>query len=345
MHIERKARLAPDDVLAIARLGAAECLRSGITTIGDCSFAGATTAAADELGLRATVYLEVFGGPEAIEEQLEPKRAAAQPHLSDRVRLGVSPHAPYTVSPELYEASAGLGLPVATHLSESADEADYLRDGSGPWSSLAQWLVPPLGQSGIRALAERDLLGPHVLAAHCVTVDDQEIALLAAHDVAVAHCPRSNAQLGCGVAPVRELRAAGIRVCIATDSPASTPSLDMFEELRVAVWSARARAGDPRVLGAAEALELATLGGARALGLEDELGSLTPGKQADVVVVSLEGSPLAPVEDPSVAVVLGGSPERVLATVIGGDERYRRGTTSWPDLTRAARAARSRMLL
>jgi 5-methylthioadenosine/S-adenosylhomocysteine deaminase len=233
---------------------------------------------------------------------------------------------------------------VATHLSESGDEAAYLRDGSGPWSTLSEWLVPPLGTSGIRALAELGLLGERLLAAHCVTVDADEIALLARHDVAVAHCPRSNAQLGCGVAPLQELRAAGVRVCIATDSPASTPSFDMFEELRVATWSARARAGDPRALGAAEALELATLGGARALGLADEIGSLAPGKWADLLVLSLEGSPCSPVEDPAVAAVLGGSPDRVLATVVGGEERYRKGTTSWRDLTRAAHDARSRML-
>jgi 5-methylthioadenosine/S-adenosylhomocysteine deaminase len=344
LHIARKSRLGPDEVLAVARLGAAECLRSGITTVGDCSFAGASAQACAELGLRATVYLEVFGGPEAIAEQFAPKRASIEHALSERIRLGISPHAPYTVTPELYAAAAELGLPVATHLSESGDEADYLRDGSGPWSTLSEWLVTPLGTSGIRALAERGLLGERVLAAHCVTVDEEEIALLARHDVAVAHCPRSNAQLGCGVAPLRELREAGIRVCIATDSPASTPSLDMFDELRMALWSARARGGDPEALSAPDALELATLGGARALGLEHELGSLTPGKWADLVVLSLDGSPCSPAEDPAVAAVLGGSPERVLATVVGGEERYRKGTTSWRDLTRAAREARSRML-
>jgi 5-methylthioadenosine/S-adenosylhomocysteine deaminase len=344
LHIERKARLGEKEVLAIARLGAAECLRSGVTAIGDCSFAGAAAPACAALGLRAIVYLEVFGGPEALAEQFEPKRAAVEASLSDRVRLGISPHAPYTVTLELYAAALALGLPVATHLSESGDEANYLRDGSGPWSTLSEWLVPPLGTSGIRALGERGLLDDRVLAAHCVTVDADEISLLARYDVAVAHCPRSNAQLGCGVAPLHELRAAGIRVGIATDSPASTPSLDMFEELRAAIWASRARAGDPQALSTADALELATLGGARALGLEAEIGSLTPGKWADLVVLSLEGSPFSPVEDPAVAAVLGGSPDRVLATVVGGEERYRKGTTSWRDLTRTARDARSRML-
>ena len=95
-------------------------------------------------------------------------------------------------------------------------------------------LVPPLGTTGIRALADAGLLGPRMLAAHCVQADAEEIELLAANDVAVAHCPRSNGYLGCGVAPLHALREAGIRVSIATDSPASTPSFDMFDEMRAA---------------------------------------------------------------------------------------------------------------
>ena len=129
-------------------------------------------------------------------------------------------------------------------------------------------LVPPPGTTGIRALADAGLLDSNVIAAHCVKADEEEIELLAEHDVAVAHCPRSNGILGCGVAPLTALREAGIRVCIATDSPASTPSFDMFDEMRAAIVGARAREGRPDALTAADALELATLGGARALGLD-----------------------------------------------------------------------------
>ena len=143
---------------------------------------------------------------------------------------------------------------------------------------------------------------------------------------------------------IEELLAAGIPVGIATDSPASTPSFDIFEELRTAIVAARARAGRPDALSAAQALELATLGGARVLGLEGQVGSLVPGKLADLAVVSLDGSPFDPVEDPATAVVLGGSPDRVAATLVHGEDRYRRGTTAWPDSRRAARRARSRML-
>jgi 5-methylthioadenosine/S-adenosylhomocysteine deaminase len=177
-----------------------------------------------------------------------------------------------------------------------------------------------------------------------VQADAEEIALLAEHDVAVAHCPRSNAQLGCGVAPLRDLLDAGIRVAIATDSPASTPSFDMFDEMRAALLAARARERRPDALSAAEALELATLGGARALRLEDEVGSLTPGKQADLTVLSFAGSPLLPWEDPVTAVVLGGAPERVLATLVSGTTRYERGSDTCHELSVAARHARARLL-
>ena len=344
MHVARKSLLDLDDMRAIATDGAHECLRSGITTVGDCSFAGAAAEAAAETGLRAIVYLEVFGRDASALGRFEELRARVQPAASDLVRLGVSPHAPYTCTLELYEACAGLGLPVATHLAESVSERLYLLDGSGDWSAFAELLVPPPGTTGIRLLAGAGLLSPGVTAAHCVDVDDEEIALLAASGVGVAHCPRSNGFLGCGVAPVEELLAAGIPVGIATDSPASTPSFDVFEELRAAIVAARARAGRPDALPAARALELATLGGARVLGIADEVGSLVPGKQADLAVVSLEGSPFDPVEDAAAAVVLGGSPDRVAATLVRGEDRYRRGTSAWPDSRRAARKARSRML-
>jgi 5-methylthioadenosine/S-adenosylhomocysteine deaminase len=344
MHVARKSLLSDEDMRAIATDGALECLRSGVTTIGDCSFAGAAVEAAEEIGLRAIVYLEVFGPDRSALERFHELRERVEPLLSDRVRLGVSPHAPYTCTLEVYEACAALGLPAATHLAESVSERRYLLDGSGDWSSFAELLVPPPGTTGIRLLAEAGLLGPTLMAAHCVDADDDEIRLLATAGVGVAHCPRSNGYLGCGVAPLEELLAAGVAVGIATDSPASTPSFDLFEEARTAIVAARARARRPDALSAASALELVTLGGARVLGLEDEIGSLVPGKQADLLVVSLDGSPFEPVEDPVMALVLGGSPDRVAATLVHGEDRYRRGTSAWPDSRRAARRARSLML-
>jgi 5-methylthioadenosine/S-adenosylhomocysteine deaminase len=343
LHTERKRRVGWDEYLAVARVGAYELLRSGVTTVGDCSFSGAAAVAADELGLRGFVYLEVFGSdPGEALEQFEELRGRVEP-LSDRVAVGVSPHAPYSVSAAVYRACSGLGLRIATHISESESEVRYLLDGGGPWETIS-WLVDPPGATGTRLLAREGLLGAHVLAAHCVVVEPDEIALLAEHDVAVAHCPRSNAYVGCGIAPLRELRAAGLRVGIGTDGVSSTPSHDFFDELRAVVMMARARERRPDALTATEALELGTLGSAGALGLAGEIGSLVPGKCADLTVVSLSGSPYLPWEDPAAAVVFGGSPDRVIATFVDGEARYQKGGVDWHELTVAAHSARRAML-
>jgi cytosine/adenosine deaminase-related metal-dependent hydrolase len=344
-HVQRKQLLDRPAMEAIARVGAAECLRSGVTTVGELAFSGASAHACSELGLRAIVYLEVFGrtAQEAL-LRFEENREYVAPALSERVRLGVSPHAPYTCSTEVYAASLELGVPAATHLNESTDELDWLLRGEGPWQPFAEMLVEPDGKSGIRRLAEAGLLDERLVAAHCVKVDDEEIELLARGDVAVTHCPRSNALLGCGIAPLAELRAAGVRVGVGTDGVSSVPSHDYFEELRTVVALARARAESPAVLSATEALELATLGGARALGLDEEIGSLVPGKRADVAIVSLSGSPYLPWEDPAAAVVYGGAPDRVLATLVDGEARYERGGFEWHELIADASAARGRML-
>ena len=345
LHVERKRRLGRGDMEAIARLGAAECLRSGITTVGDLAYSGASAHACAQLGLRAIVYLEVFGH-DSVETmgQFHEKREYVAPALSERVAVGVSPHAPYTCSTEVYAACRELGLPLATHLNESQHELDWLIRGEGPWQPLAEMLVAPDGRSGIVRLAEAGLLDDSVVAAHCVKVDAAEVALLARHGVSVAHCPRSNAFLGCGIAPLAALRAAGLRVGLGTDGVSSVPSHDFFEEVRTAISLARARDEEAGALSAAAALELATLGGARALGLADEIGSLVPGKRADLAVVSLIGSPYVPWEDPAAAVVFGGGPERITATLVDGEVRYERGGFGWHELIDAASHARSLLL-
>ena len=326
LHVARKQRLERTDMEAVARLGAAECLRSGIGTVGDLAFSGASAHACAALGLRAIVYLEVFGreGDDAL-RQFEAKQAYVAPALSDRVGLGVSsaravhllgggvrrlprPRPPRRDTPEREPGRARL--------------APARR---GPWQERARTARragraerhPPARSAG--------LLDGRVVAAHCVKVDEEEIALLAEHGVAVAHCPRSNALLGCGVAPLRTLRATGLRVGVGTDGVSSVPSHDFFDELRAVVALSRAREEAGGALLAAEALELGTLGGARALGLEADTGSLVPGKRADLAVVSLSGSPYLPWEDPAAAVVFGGSPGRILATLVDGETRYERG--------------------
>lgn len=345
LHLKRKQALSFEEVVSLAHLGAAECLASGTTTVMDASYSAASPRACSDLGLKAIVGLEVFGAdPGQALRHFEKLRKIAQPALSSEVRLGISPHAPYTVSTEVYTAARKLGVPVVTHLAESAAERSWLTRGEGPLGALGDVLLPPIGETGIRALARAGALGSETVAAHCVDLEPDEIDLLASLDVAVAHCPRSNGFLGCGIAPLADLLEAGIRVGIGTDSPASVPSFDMFEELRFAVACARARERRPQALMAARALELATLGSARALGIGNEVGSLLPGKCADIVIVALDETSLLPWDDPEAAVVLGGSPERVVLTVVDGETRYEKGEFEWDVLRNASAIARGRML-
>jgi cytosine/adenosine deaminase-related metal-dependent hydrolase len=342
-HAARKNLLNDGAMLGLARQGVLESLRSGITTTADYSFSGAAATAAGELGLRAIVFIEVFASEPALAEQrYSAKRALVEE--TGLVRIGISPHAPYTCSVDVYRWCLSLGVPVGTHLAESANENEWLEHGSGPLQAIAPILVPPSGKRAIATLEE--VLGPDLLCAHCVEVDAGEIALLAERDVPVAHCPRSNALLGCGVAPLTALRAAGVRVGLGTDSPASAPSFDAFEEMRAAVYAARAREKRPEALLAAGALRLATLDAARALRLDDQVGTLTPGKRADLAIVSLQGSPYHPVEDPTAAVVFGGSPDRVLETIVDGQTRYTNTEREeqWREVRNTASAARHRML-
>jgi 5-methylthioadenosine/S-adenosylhomocysteine deaminase len=340
-HIARKRALAHEEMLAIATRGAADSLAAGITTTADYSFSGASAAAAEMLGLRAIVYLEVFGrDPQEAERQFDEARSRAVE--SDLVTIGVSPHAPYTCSVDVYRWCLSRGIPVGTHLAESEAENEWLVSGTGRLAPSGPLLVEPTGRRAVETL--EDVLGPELLCAHCVDLDTAEIDQLARLDVPVAHCPRSNALLGCGIAPVAELRTAGVRIGLGTDSPASTPSFDVWEELRTAVYLSRARERRSDALTAEAALRLATVESAEALGLAAEVGTITPGKRADLTVLSLAGSPYDPVEDPVVAAVFGGSPAGILETVVDGQTRYLQGETAWHEVRSTASAARRRML-
>jgi cytosine/adenosine deaminase-related metal-dependent hydrolase len=316
-HIRRKAATGAEDSLEQARAGAAACLRSGVTTIADCAYSGAVADAAAEAGLRAIVYIEGFSDWPDLKGRTEARIDATT--TTELVRPGISPHAPFTVTLDDYRMLVGLarerGLPVATHLLESARETQHLD-----------------------AFAE--VLGPDTVAIHVVLADPSDIELMAQLDVPAVHCPRSNALLGCGIAPLPELLAAGVRVGLGTDSPSSAIDFDMWAEMRAAVMHARARMGRADALSARAALEIATGGGAAAIGLGSVTGTLTPGKAADICVLDLTGSSFLPWDDPVTAAVYGGSCDRVALTMVNGAIRYRRGS----DVSPTAAAARAKMI-
>jgi 5-methylthioadenosine/S-adenosylhomocysteine deaminase len=179
--------------------------------------------------------------------------------------------------------------------------------------------VQPFGVSPIKYLQQWDVFDEDFLAVHCVLVNRDDIRILKSKGVAVAHCPKSNAKLGCGVMPLADLLHEGVRVGLGTDSPASSNIMDMFDEMRTMLFLHRAVEHDVSVLDAQKCVRIATLGGAEALGLAAEIGSLEPGKYADFIAVDVGTSHFAPIDDPYSALVYGANQDDVLLTVVGGD--------------------------
>jgi cytosine/adenosine deaminase-related metal-dependent hydrolase len=235
------------------------------------------------------------------------------------VRLGVSPHAPYSVSGPLYrrvsDYARARDLPMAVHLAESAAESELLEQGAGAFARL--WrargiAVPPPGRSPVAWLEQHGVLGRQTLCIHVVQADGEDLDRLALAGSAVAHCPRSNRRHGHGEAPLRGMLDRGLRVGVGTDSVASVSPADLLAEAR----AARALAG----LGAEAALRLVTLDAARALGLEREIGSLAEGKWADLAVVEIpEAQGSASLSD----TLLDCSAGDVRLTLLGGREVWR----------------------
>ena len=328
-HLRRTELSDPADVEVGARIGIAEGLLRGITTYADTSDTGAPVMRAmTAMGVRGVVYKEVFGpDPTQCDASMAGLRDAVRELrtlATDAVRVGVSPHAPYSVSTALFGTVADYAieeqLPMAVHLAESAFEEALVTRGEGPYAD--NWRNRGINPAGARArssvalLHEAGALKAKPLIIHAVRTDAQDIALLAESGCAVAHCPVSNARLGHGIAPVRALLDAGVRVGIGTDSVASNNRMDVLDESRVAHLMACTREKSWRALPAAQALWMATAGGAAALGLWNGLGTLAVGAPADLCAFPLDGLAARPVADVCDALVHGvaGSAARMTAS-------------------------------
>jgi 5-methylthioadenosine/S-adenosylhomocysteine deaminase len=313
--------ISPQFVRDGTALACAEMLRGGVTCFNDMyMFPEAALEAALEAGMRSAhgIIVIEFPTPYASDAADYLRKGL---ELRDRYRdeplvsFCLAPHAPYTVADaslkQVSTLAAELDLPVHIHVHETAGELER---------SLAEHGVRPLER-----LRRLGLVGPNLIAVHAVHLDESEIELLARHGASVAHCPSSNLKLASGVAPVARLARAGVNLALGTDGAASNNRLDMFQEMRSAALLAKAAAGDARALPAHAALHAATLGGARALGLGERIGSIAAGKQADLAAVYLGAIELAPCYDVASHLVYAAGREHVSHVWIAGELRVAEG--------------------
>jgi 5-methylthioadenosine/S-adenosylhomocysteine deaminase len=345
-----------------ACLGAMEALQSGITTVADITDTGSSGHAALGAGLRAIIYRQVATMDrkkvdEVMRRATEDISAWRETSSGTLMSIGIAPHAPYSCHPELFSRVADYamdGTAVAIHLAGSVEEYQFVKYGSSMLAidvrdsynaDAPAWL--PTGVSPVQYVLQWGLFDvPNIMAVHCTQVDAEDIDLLAEKNVSIAHCPRCEAKLAMGVAPVERFWRAGLRVGLGTDSPAASNSTDVFEEMRLGLLIQRANMGEDKFMSARQFVKMATLDAARALGLDEQIGSLEPGKQADIIAVDLSKSHQIPTHYPYSALVHTANQENVLATMVAGRFLYEDRTWHSMDRDRLyARAEEMRMKL
>lgn len=303
------------------QLAIAEMLKGGTTCFNDMYFFPASAAEAIvESGIRATLGLTVLEFPSAYasdaDDYLRHGFEARDAYKGEsRLNFALAPHAPYTVSDRTFEKvvtfADQLGLNVHLHLHETRDEISQ---------SESQFHQRPL-----QRLSALGVLGPNVTLAHCVHLKSEEITTLAQHGCHVAHCPTSNLKLASGMAPIAQLLAEGVNVGIGTDGAASNNRLDMFAEMRLAALLAKGVANDATMVPANQVLAMATINAARALGIEQAIGSLEVGKLADIVAVDFSAAEMQPCYDPISHLVFVAGREHVSHTWVAGEPLYQNG--------------------
>ena len=330
--------LTDEDVQTAAILGAIEGAHAGVTTFGDIGRFGKNGfEALKTVGLRGIVFQETEFSPdndtaESDFEKLIEKFLQLRENETNLVKIGLSPHAPYTVSAKLFERIAEYALAenvkITIHAAESAEETELMENGTGFFASIYQkygfkWKNPRC--SSIEFLDALGVLKAKPLLAHCVKVSDRDIELIKNSGSRIAHCPKSNAKFGHGIAPFEKFLDKQIGVGFGSDSMASNNTCDLLEEARFATLFARNLPARKRFLQAKEIIETATLGGAKALGLENETGSLEAGKQADFAIVSLENAAQTPNHDVYSTLLFASNARDVCLTIVAGEEIYRGG--------------------
>jgi len=334
----RADNLTEKDIEISALAGALEGARSGVTCFGDIGrFGKAGCSALKKIGLRGILFQETEFSPKNEEAEndfakLKDKFLTLKETETALVKVGISPHAPYTVSRKLFEKITEYALceniKITIHAAESNQEKEFFLTGKGFFAELYQklnleWNAPETSE--IEYLAEIGVLRAKPLLAHCVKVSDKDIDLIADSATRIAHCPKSNAKFGHGIAPLEKFLDKKIRVGFGSDSVASNNTCDILEEARFATLFARNLQNKTRFLNAQEIIETATLGGASALGLENEIGTLEENKQADLIVISLDNIAQLPVHDIYSALLFASNARDIRLTIVAGEEIFRAG--------------------
>jgi cytosine/adenosine deaminase-related metal-dependent hydrolase len=343
--------LSRSDLLLSAQVGAVEMIRAGVTCLGEVMDLGTAWEAMREFGLRGVAYQEVFGPADGLADEalagLKRKIEDYRKGETETLRIGVSPHAPYTVSARLYQGVSQYAeqehIRLTTHIAESPDEGMFVRFGTGIFADRWRQREIPVDPAGCSPLAYIDRLGllrPETLLVHAIDLEDADIQRLMEKRPMIVHCPKSNAKLAQGVARIPEIRRAGVTLALGSDSVASNNVVDMFEEMRAAIFQQRSRTQKLDSLDAQTVFRMATLGGAVCLGLEEHLGSLDPGKYADFVVVDLNDPAVQPVHDPIETMVYSASRHNIRATYIGGLEVNPDPTDLLKEISQAAERLR-----
>ena len=316
-------------------LAIAEMLRGGITCFNDMYFFPEVTAqVARRVGIRAHLGMIVvdFATPwaETPDEYFEKGLALREELLNDPlISLAFAPHAPYTVSDEslirIRTLSAELDCSIHMHLHETHEEIKESR--------------MRYGMSPIRRMQQLDLLGPHFMAVHMTQLTDEEMDLVAETGTHVVHCPESNLKLASGFCPVAALDERGVNIAIGTDGAASNNDLDLMGEMRMTALLAKALSGRANAIPAHTALRMATLNGARALGLEQDIGSLQPGKSCDVVAIRLSDIETQPLFNPVSDLVYSASRHQVSDVWVQGNRLLKNRELLTVDINETARKA------
>lgn len=307
-----EAKLTGEDVYWGTMLAIVEMIRSGTTCFADMYFFMDRAAeAADRTGIRALLSRGLIGvGPDGEKALAESRELIRQWNKSDhgRVRFNLGPHAPYTCPPEylrqVADLAGELGVGMHIHLAETASEAA---------DSLSTYGLTPVAHLDSLGLFEHP-----VLAAHCVHLTEEDIEILARKGVRVAHNPESNMKLASGIAPVPRLLQAGVAVALGTDGASSNNNLDMMQEMHSCALLHKVNSMDPTVIPAYQALKMATVHGAQALGLADAIGTLEPGKKADLILVRVDGPHCIPRYDIIANLIYAGQASDVDTVIIDG---------------------------